>query len=173
MTDQATNEAETNPVTETIGRVLGRVPSGVFIATASDGGDNETGMLASWVQQAGFEPPSITIAVNKSRYLNEWLSQNPKLAVSIVGDGQFEFLKHFGKGFDPGQPAFGGVDIERGTTGLPVLSGAIGYLEGSVTGQVESGDHVIYVVAIENASAHESLDDSKPYVHTRKSGFGY
>ncbi len=172
MSEQA-DSATSDPVKETIGRVLGRVPSGVFIATAADGDGNETGMLASWVQQAGFEPPSFTVVVNKTRYLNEWLGKNPKLAVSIVGDGQFEFMKHFGKGFDPGQPAFEGIEIARGTTGMPVLTGAIGFLEGTVTAQVESGDHVIYVVEIENAGAHESLDESKPYIHTRKNGFGY
>ncbi|MBI3469346.1 MAG: flavin reductase family protein, partial [Planctomycetes bacterium] len=35
-----------------IGPILGRLPSGVFILTARDGTD-ETGMLASWVMQAG------------------------------------------------------------------------------------------------------------------------
>ena len=38
-----------------IAPVLGRIPSGIFILTIRHA-DQETGMLASWVMQAGFEP---------------------------------------------------------------------------------------------------------------------
>ncbi|MDA1015921.1 MAG: flavin reductase family protein [Planctomycetota bacterium] len=170
MTDAA---SETNPQQETIGRVLGRIPSGVFIVTASDGDGRETGLLASWIQQAGFAPPTISVAVNRSRYLNDWLAKNPRLVINIVGDNQFEFLKHFGKGFEADQAAFEGLTLGRATNGLPVLLDAIGFLEGSVTVRIESGDHTIYLVEIENAGAHVSLDETKPYVHVRKNGFGY
>ena len=56
-----------------IAPVLGRIPSGVFILVAGDGTGRRTGLLTSWVQQASFEPPQVTIAVNKSRYLIDWL----------------------------------------------------------------------------------------------------
>ena len=43
---------------DNIGAALGKIPSGVFIATSSIDGD-EVGMLASFVEQAGFNPPTI------------------------------------------------------------------------------------------------------------------
>ena len=64
--------------------VLGRVPSGVFILTASDGEGRETGMLASWVQQASFEPQQVTVAVNGTRYLNQWLNDGAVVGLSLV-----------------------------------------------------------------------------------------
>ena len=51
-------------------RVLGRTPSGVFILTCSDGAGHETGMLASWVQQASFDPPMLALAVEQ--YVGDW-----------------------------------------------------------------------------------------------------
>ncbi len=66
-----------NQQSENLGAVLGRTPSGIFILIAGDGQDNTTGMLASWVQQASFEPPQVTVAVNKKRYINEWLAKSP------------------------------------------------------------------------------------------------
>jgi flavin reductase (DIM6/NTAB) family NADH-FMN oxidoreductase RutF len=158
---------------EIIGKVLGRTPSGVFVLTAGDGNGRETGMLASWVQQAAFEPPMVSVAVNQSRYLNEWLAKSPKLALSLVGESQGEFLRHFGKGFGPDEPAFRGLEINRGVTGLPVLAKALGYLEGRVTGQVEAGDHVVYLVEIEGAGAGGALPAERPMVHIRKNGFNY
>ena len=58
--------------------VLGRIPSGIFIVTLRHNGQ-ETGMLSSWVMQAGFEPPMVTVAVNRSRYIGEWLDAGTRL----------------------------------------------------------------------------------------------
>ena len=51
--------------TKSLDPVLGRVPSGIFILTVGTG-DRATGMLASWVMQAGFEPPMVTVAVKQA-----------------------------------------------------------------------------------------------------------
>ena len=156
---------------DAIGRVLGRTPSGVFIMTAIDGQGRSTGMLASWVQQAGFDPPSLTVAVNAKRYVNDWLKASPKLAINLVGEGQSKFLKHFGRGFEPDQAAFEGIAIAESRLGLPVLADAVGYLEGTITAQMEAGDHIVYLLQIEHGQ--ELLTDVKPMVHIRKNGFGY
>ena len=58
-----------------LAKVLGRIPSGVFVLTCGDGAGNMTGMLASWVQQAAFEPPMISVGVKNGRYINDWLAQ--------------------------------------------------------------------------------------------------
>ena len=76
--------------------VLGRVPSGIFIVTASHEGQ-ETGMLTSWVMQAGFEPPMITVAVKQGRYLADWLSANAPFALNVVAEHQKSILSHFGR----------------------------------------------------------------------------
>ncbi len=163
----------TDNLKEKIAPLLGRIPSGVFILTATDGNGNETGMLSSWVQQAAFEPPIFSVAVNSKRYLNDWLAKAPEVVLNFVGETQFEFLKHFGKGFEPDQPAFEGIDIERGTTGAPIIKGALAYLEGRVLSQTIAGDHTIYFVEIIAAGPADKLEIEKPMVHIRKNGFGY
>ncbi|WP_166830322.1 flavin reductase family protein [Thalassoroseus pseudoceratinae] len=164
---------ETTAELETIGRVLGRTPSGVFILTATDGEGHATGMLASWVQQASFNPPAVTMAVNKSRYLNDWLTKSPHVVLNLVGASQTSYLKHFGKGFEPDQPAFEGIDTADTAHNVPALAGALGYLVGKVSNKIESGDHVVYLVEIESAHAGEKIDEDKPMVHIRKNGFHY
>jgi flavin reductase (DIM6/NTAB) family NADH-FMN oxidoreductase RutF len=158
---------------EAIAPILGKTPSGVFILTVADGAGRETGMLASWVQQASFDPPIVSVAVNAKRYVNDWLRQHPVAAVSIVGkSGSGAVFKHFGKGFESDEPAFEGVETSRGSTGLPLLSGAIGAIEGRIVGEVEAGDHVVYLLRIEDARAGTAIDED-PYVHLRKNGFNY
>src|SRR3954463_6664775 len=95
-------------VQKSLAAALGRIPSGLFILTVRRGTD-ETGMLASWVQQCSFEPPRVSVAVNKERYVLDWLKEGTPFTVNVLAEGQSHFLKHFGKGFGPGEPAFHGI----------------------------------------------------------------
>src|SRR5690606_34940172 len=53
--------------------VLGRVTSGIYILSVGSG-DRATGMLTSWVMQAGFDPPMVSVAVKTGRYVCDWLT---------------------------------------------------------------------------------------------------
>ena len=101
--------------------ILGRVPSGIFILTAGTG-DRATGMLASWVMQAGFDPPTVTVAVKLGRYVCAWIGDGEPFVLNVVGDKQAHFLKHFGRGFELGQPAFEGLQVQPCGRGVPVLA---------------------------------------------------
>src|SRR6516162_4617149 len=91
---------------------LGRVPSGLFILTARHGED-ETGMLASWVQQCSFDPPLVCIALRKGREIASWLPEGARFILNILDDTQTDMLIHFGRGFSEKEPAFTDVDVER------------------------------------------------------------
>lgn len=150
--------------------VLGRVPSGIFILTIGRD-ERATGMLASWVMQAGFEPPCITVAVKRGRYVAEWLAAGEPFVLNVVGEKQFQFLKHFGKGFEPGEAAFEGLDMEIAPNGVPALVDVVGRLECLPASHVESGDHVIFLATITGGSLQST--DLPPMVHVRKSGGNY
>jgi flavin reductase (DIM6/NTAB) family NADH-FMN oxidoreductase RutF len=105
-------------------------------------------------EQASFQPPQVTVAVNKSRYLNEWMSIGAPLTLNQVAKGDTTLFRHFGKGFEPDADAFNGISTQAGRNGLPVLSAAMTSLEGTVTGRMEAGDHVIYLVTLTYAHSH-------------------
>jgi flavin reductase (DIM6/NTAB) family NADH-FMN oxidoreductase RutF len=149
--------------------VLGRVASGIFILTVGQG-DEATGMLASWVQQAGFEPPMITVAVNRQRYVCDWLAAGQPFVLNVVAEGQSHLLKHFGKGFEPGEPAFSGLEIHVADNGVPALVDALGRLECEPTSHVDSGDHRVFLARV---TAGAMGPRSAPMVHIRKSGANY
>lgn len=158
---------------DTIGAVLGRIPSGLFVVTARGPEGAQTGMLASWVQQASFDPPAVTFAVKRDRYLNAWLTSHPQVVLNLVGETQKRLLGHFGKGFEPQEPAFEGLSTTPAANGLPALSDSLGWLEGTVSAQVDAGDHMIYVAQISAAGAGPQLTAEKPWIHLRKNGFNY
>lgn len=149
--------------------VLGQIPSGIFILSVGTG-DRATGMLASWIQQAGFKPPSITIAVQRDRYVCDWLTEGRPFVVNLLGDGQKEYLAHFGRGFKPEEPAFNGLSITYCARGVPILTDALGHLECERQNHIDSGDHRIFLAKVVRGRLAE---DGNPMVHIRKSGAHY
>lgn len=164
---------DSTPDHDVIGAVLGRTPSGLFILTARGPDGAETGMLASWVQQAAFEPPIVTVAVNRKRYINDWMQADSPVALSLLGESQKQLLGHFARGFEPDAPAFEGIDVLRTPAGCPALAGALGWLEGKVTGSLDAGDHVVYLIGLTSAGGSDALESERPWVHVRKNGFNY
>jgi flavin reductase (DIM6/NTAB) family NADH-FMN oxidoreductase RutF len=157
----------------TLTPILGRIPSGVFILVARSDDGNTTGLLASFIQQASFDPPQVTVAVNKSRYFNDWLKIGSPVTLNQVQKGDNILLRHFGKGFEPGADAFDGLECTPGTSGLPLLKQAMTCMEGCVAGRMEAGDHVVYLVTLTNAVANRDASEFDPWVHIRKNGFSY
>jgi flavin reductase (DIM6/NTAB) family NADH-FMN oxidoreductase RutF len=153
--------------------ILGRIPSGLFVLVAAGPDNCPTGMLASWVQQASFSPPQVTVAVNKVRWINEWLRIGTPVTLNQAPRGDSMLLKHFGKGFEPGADAFTGLEWAPGPSGLPLLKGAMCSVEGRIEARLSAGDHDILLVTLTAAMAHRDPADFDPWVHVRKNGFGY
>ena len=149
--------------------VLGRVPSGIFILTVGSG-ERATGMLASWVMQAGFEPPMVTIAVKKGRYVEDWITRGDPFILNLVAEKQFDLLKHFGKGFEPDQPAFEGLSIRHCARAVPILTDCLGHLECEPVSHFDSGDHRIFLAKVVRGGLQ---GEAAPMVHIRKSGKNY
>ena len=148
---------------------LGRVPSGLFILTLSREGV-ETGMLASWVQQCSFEPPQVSVAVKPDRPVNAHLTAGATFALNVLGEGQADLFKHFGRGFAPGEPPFKGVTVERADDGTPILTDALAHLVCQVVGRSPAGDHDLIIARVTGGRLH---GEGKPAVHVRKSGLHY
>ncbi|HXD85784.1 MAG TPA: flavin reductase family protein [Urbifossiella sp.] len=157
------------PSHETIYPALGRVPSGLFILTARHG-HKETGMLASWVQQCSFDPPQVSAAFAKDRWVLDWLEPGTAFAVNVLAEGQKSLLSHFGKGFGPGEAAFDGLEVHRDPHAAPMLLAAHAFLDCRVDKCVPAGDHILVIGTV---VAGAVLHDAKPATHVRRTGKQY
>ena|SRR5947209_7184591 len=154
---------------QSLAAALGRIPSGLFVLTVGHG-ERTTGMLASWVQQCSFEPPQISLAVKPGRLAADLLTAKAAFVINILADGQIDLLKHFGKGFGPGEPAFAGLDVYPTGEGVPVLRAALAHLDCRVAGRMLAGDHEIVIGGVTAGRLHS---EGEPAVHIRKSGAHY
>ena len=74
-------------------------------------------MLASWVSQATFNPPGLTIAVAKDRAIESYLYEGDRFVLNILEQGK-QLRKYFMKKFAPGEDRFKDVLVEPTEGGL-------------------------------------------------------
>ncbi len=157
-----------------MGLALGRIPSGLFIVTWREG-DQDRGMLASWVMQAGFEPPMITIAVAPSRGLLAAVDAGTPFVVNVLAEHQRPLLARFGKPAAAGDDPFAGLAVSRAACGAPTLGEAAAWLECSAVAQASGTDDARcdHVVVLAHIVAAGAGPDTPPLVHVRKNGLRY
>ncbi len=154
---------------KTCAEALGKVPSGIFVVTTKDG-SKEAVLLASWVQQASFEPPKLTMAVHRDRLINQMLKDNQPFAIHILGKDQKKLFQRFSKSIGPHEKPFNGLEVIQGSTGVPILKEAMAVIECRVKGRVPAGDHDLIIADIVDGSLSF---DGDPRVHVRRNGLSY
>jgi flavin reductase (DIM6/NTAB) family NADH-FMN oxidoreductase RutF len=162
--------AATDPAgtSDPVGLALGRIPSGLYIVTWRDGCGDRT-MLASWVMQAAFTPPMITLAIACSRDLLAAISSGSEFVVNILGEAQRPLAGRFSRPPAPGEDPFAGLAVER-VAGLAALADAAGWLHCRGVARAESGDHAVVIARILSAGP---AGGGPPLVHVRRHGLRY
>ena len=150
-------------------QAAGRIVGSLCVVSAKRG-DVASAMLASWVSQATFNPPGVTLAVAKDRAIESLMHSGDKFVLNILAEGR-QLRKQFMKTFAPGEDRFAAVETQEASNGCPVLSDALAYLECSVANRMECGDHWVVYAVIENG--HLLKTDGVTAVHHRKSGSHY
>lgn len=156
---------------KSLAMALGKIPSGLFIVTWRDG-DSDRGMLASWVMQAGFSPPALTIAVAPKRDLLAAIDRGTPFVVNILGDTQRSLLGRFGKPLEDGDDPFSDLSLQRTASGTAAFEQAPGWLECRGVGHV-GGDANDHVIVFAEVLANGARDHESPLVHIRKNGLRY
>ena len=154
---------------------LGRVVGSLCILTAQKGNKENLisgAMVASWVSQASFSPPGITIAVAKERAVENLLHSGDKFALNILEQNNYKILlSKFLQSFKPGDDRFANIEIKFSPGNQPLLNEALAWLEGTVSQRMECGDHWLIYAEIKHGKVQKT--DGVTAVHHRKTGANY
>ncbi|WP_428938945.1 flavin reductase family protein [Fontivita pretiosa] len=154
---------------QAIGKALGRVPSGVFVLTAKHG-PAVGAMLASWVQQASFKPPAVSVAIARGRPIAQLIRDSGRLALSILPDEDRSLMKHYAR-LKPGEDPFAGISTRPAPSGVPILADALAFLDCVLLSTHEfGGDHELFIARV---TAGQMLRQGMAFTHQRGSGLHY
>ena len=153
-------------------KALGRLSGGLYVVTARQE-ERASAMVASWVSQASFDPPGLTVAVAKDRAIEALMQVGDRFVLNILReDNHQQLLRHFLKRFPPGANRFAGINTLEGVaTGGPVLGDALAYLGCRVSQRMEGPDHWIIYAVVEEGNVADT--EASTAVHHRKVGNHY
>jgi flavorubredoxin/flavin reductase (DIM6/NTAB) family NADH-FMN oxidoreductase RutF len=157
-------------------KALGRLSGGLYVVTARQGEGESArsgAMVASWVSQASFEPPGISVAVAKDRAIESLLQVGDRFVLNILREDNHQgLLRHFLRRFPPGADRFAGVSVLEGAAaGGPVLGDALAFLGCRVAQRMEGPDHWIIYAEVEQGNVADT--SASTAVHHRKVGNHY
>jgi flavin reductase (DIM6/NTAB) family NADH-FMN oxidoreductase RutF len=147
---------------------LGRIPSGLYAVGAVHEG-RRMGMLCSFVEQAGFEPPMISIALGTDRPLRGVVEGGGLFSVNILGTEDKSLLAAFASGRE--EDPFAAFTLVENGHRLPQLADALAWLACRPCGSVAAGDHVLYVAEVVEGCLHR--EGGEPMIRVRKNGLSY
>ncbi|MFM8524091.1 MAG: diflavin flavoprotein [Cyanobacteriota bacterium] len=153
-------------------KALGRLSGGLYVVTARQE-ERASALVASWVAQASFEPPGLTVAVAKDRAIEALLQVGDRFVINVLREDNHQpLLRHFLKRFPPGADRFAGIHVLDGVaSGGPVLGDALAFLGCRVVQRLEGPDHWIIYAEVEQGNVSDT--EANTAVHHRKVGNHY
>ncbi|GAB4203467.1 MAG: diflavin flavoprotein [Coleofasciculaceae cyanobacterium] len=162
---QPVSNSQIDRTAQAVGRVIGSL----CVLSAKREGVTSA-MLASWVTQASFNPPGLTVAVAKERAVESLNHTGDKFVLNILKEGM-NVRRHFLKPFAPGEDRFAGLDTQEAENGCPIINDALAYLECTVKSRLDCGDHWLVYAVVDNGKVIQSTGMTA--LHHRKSGGQY
>ena len=130
-------------------RIMGFFATGVTVVTTHSGGVFH-GMTANAVTSLSLTPPLVLVAVDKENQTHANISEGRCFAVNILNADQEAVSQQFAA---PGPKDFSKVAHAIGSTGAPILTDALGYVDCRLHEILPGGDHDIFVGEIVEGEA--------------------
>ncbi len=138
---------------------MGHFATGVTVMTTT-AGERMHGMTVSAFASISLEPLLVMVSVERSTVMHELVAQSGAFAINVLGERSESTARFFADNVRLAAPEFREGGFRLGITGSPILSEASGYLEATVHGTQDAGDHTIIVgkvVALEIVTEEEPL----------------
>ena len=137
-------------------KVMGHFVTGVSVVTTFDPVGRPAGITVNALSSVSLEPPLVVVALDRRRFITPFIHAAGRFAVSILGEDQQALSDCFaGAAVSPGRDDFCGAAWTPGSSGLPLLDGAIASLECTVTGSHAVGDHDLFIGRVDALANEE------------------
>ena len=148
-------------------QVLRMFSYGVYILT-SKFEDNYCAATVTWVSQASFDPPLISVCIKRNSFSYTIVKERGEFILHILGEDQKDIAASF---FKQTILKNGFINEQKYQLkdNLPILTSVPAYLKCKVLEIMETGDHPIFLAELNNAVVQNELEP----LELRTSGWSY
>ncbi|MEV0074097.1 MULTISPECIES: flavin reductase family protein [unclassified Amycolatopsis] len=140
--------------------LMGAVCAPVTVVTTTTGEGRPHGTTVSSFASLSLRPPMVSFALDTGSALLSHVRESRRVGVNVLAHGQESVATAFA---GRGEAKFAGFSW-RDDDGLPRLTGAGGWLVGTVTQLVSGGDHVLVLAEV----MASEVADAPPLVYARR-----
>jgi flavin reductase (DIM6/NTAB) family NADH-FMN oxidoreductase RutF len=133
--------------------LLGRFATGVAVVTTRDRTGRPVGMTASSLSSVSLDPPLISVCVEVGAEMHAALLQEQGFVVNILSAEQETVSRVFAGA--QRDERFTTTDYRLTGRGLPILTGALAWLECEPFAHHRLGDHTMFVGRVTGGTAGE------------------
>ncbi|WP_273447396.1 flavin reductase family protein [Neolewinella agarilytica] len=155
-----------NPNKTRLNEALQQLSYGFYVvATRADGEELATRSedwvsagTVSWAMQTSFQPPLITIAIQKDSDLNETIQKSQVFSLTILGKDERDLIERFANNSDVDYSGntVNGISYKEGTTGAPILDCGVATLDCRLHDALTTdGDHLLFVGYVEDVIVND------------------
>ena len=147
-----------------ISQGLRLIANGVFVVAAATEGQVH-GFTATWVCQASFRNPLLTVAIDKGHETYRLIKQSNQAVINVLRGDQSEVSEFFGKKRDEPQTRY---FLQRGGQTTAVLADGLAALHCRLLSTMDARDHEVLLL---EATSAEVFGTGEPLIYW--SGKGY
>ena len=140
---------------------------GVYILSSVNEGEYCVSTI-TWVSQASFEPPMISVCIKRNSASYEIVKKRGEFILHLLGDNQKELASTFFKPTIFENEKLNGQEFSL-ENNLPILKDIPAYIQCKVVEILENGDHPLFLAEVVDAKIN---NDSDP-LELRKTGWTY
>ena len=140
---------------------------GVYILSSFNEGEYCVSTI-TWVSQASFEPPMISVCIKRNSSSYEIVKKRGEFILHLLGNNQKDLASTFFKPTIFENEKLNGQEFSLANN-LPLLKDIPAYIQCKVVEILENGDHPLFLAEVVDANIN---NDSDP-LELRKTGWTY
>jgi len=126
---------------------LARLPAGVVLVSTRDAGGFR-GLTVTSFTSVSLDPPLVLVCLDRLATTRDALLAHGAFTASLLSRGQQFLADRFSGQAPVADPSWRDVPHRLGENGLPVVDGAVAWIECEVHSSQEAGDHDLVVGAV-------------------------
>ena len=127
-----------------VNRLTWKIPNALALI-GSRSGDERNGMTASWITQLSMEPVLIGIGVDNTAVTHRLISEGGSFTVNLWNSDDTRVFVKFSKPATYADGTLNGRAVREATTGAPVFTEAIAWMDCEVRHAIDLGTHTLFV----------------------------